>query len=222
VCVEPAQPWQRGGYLALWPALRLVLIEPLTSSASSSDWVALAYNPAAAFQRFGIAGPVVVRLVENGQPFERVIGRVEGETIWYDEPDRRGDPLLAEQLRDALATGHEVCAIAGLSPGERASYALLAERQRVTSAAQHAARTEARLRDALLLGGARLVGYTTNATGLRVTWEREGQQSTTLINPDLAVVSAGICLSGMDHDFDLASIVGVVQDAPAFAREWEG
>jgi hypothetical protein len=67
-----------------------------------------------------------------------------------------------------------------------------------------------------------LVGYTTNATGLRVTWEREGQQSTTLINPDLAVVSAGICLSGMDHDFDLASIVGVVQDAPAFAREWEG
>ena len=74
--VEAAQPWQRGAYLALWPALRLVLVERLRGD----DWVALAFNPSDAFQRFAICGPLVIRLVEGGQPFERVIGRVEGAT----------------------------------------------------------------------------------------------------------------------------------------------
>src|SRR5690242_6828694 len=35
--VDAAQPWQRGAYLALWPALRLVLVERLRDD----DWVAL-------------------------------------------------------------------------------------------------------------------------------------------------------------------------------------
>src|SRR5690349_10497978 len=35
---EAAQPWQRGAYLALWPALRLVLVERLRDH----EWVALA------------------------------------------------------------------------------------------------------------------------------------------------------------------------------------
>src|SRR5687768_7131748 len=31
--VAEALPWQRGEYLALWPALRLVLLEPLSDGA---------------------------------------------------------------------------------------------------------------------------------------------------------------------------------------------
>src|SRR4051812_17748545 len=38
--IDAAQPWQRGEYLALWPALRLVLIERLRGN----NWVALAFN----------------------------------------------------------------------------------------------------------------------------------------------------------------------------------
>src|SRR5262245_56218557 len=33
--VGEALPWQRGDYLALWPALRLVLLEPLEQQADS-------------------------------------------------------------------------------------------------------------------------------------------------------------------------------------------
>jgi hypothetical protein len=51
-------------------------------------------------------------------------------------------------------------------------------------------------------------------------WERAGQRHVTLVNAQLCVVSAGICLSGGDQLFDLASIVGVVQDAPDYAR-WD-
>jgi hypothetical protein len=211
---DVAQPWQRGAYLALWPTLRLVLVEPL----HGADWAAVAFNPSDAFQRFAIRGPLVVRLVEGGQRFERVIGRVEGATVWYDEPDRRADPLLAEALRDALAAGKVSPQLAGLGPGEQAGYALLAERHVAAAAAREAARAERGLRDALMVGGARLVGYEASECGLRVTWERGGQRSVTLVSASLDVVSAGICLSGEDQRFDLASIVGVVQAAPQFAR----
>jgi hypothetical protein len=97
--LSEALPWQRGEYLALWPTLRLVLLEPL----KGGDWLALPYNPADARQRFGLAGPLVARLVEGGQTFERIVGRVEGQTIWYDAPDRRADLAQAEALRAALA-----------------------------------------------------------------------------------------------------------------------
>src|SRR5262245_30016553 len=50
--VGEALPWQRGDYLALLPALRLVLIEPL----AHGGWSALPYNPSDAAQRFGIVG----------------------------------------------------------------------------------------------------------------------------------------------------------------------
>jgi hypothetical protein len=214
ILVDVAEPWQRGEYLALWPALRLVLVEPLRGD----DWVAVAFNPSDAFQRFAIRGPLIVRLVEGGQPFERVIGRVEGATIWYDELDRRAEPATAEQLRDALAAGHAVPSLGGIGVGERAAYALLTERCVAAAQAREARRAELRLRDALMVGGARLVGYEAGAGVLRVTWERDGQRSVTLVNANLEVVSAGICLSGEDQRFDLASIIGVVREAPQYAR----
>ena len=212
--VAAAQPWQHNDYLALWPALRLVLIEPLRGD----DWIAMAFNPSDAAQRFKLQGPLVVHLVDSGQTFERVIGRVEGGTIWYDDVDRRADPAIAEQLRAALTAGQETALIAGLGPGEQASYALLLGRRMATAITQQATQLEQRLRETLLIGGAQLIGYETSDGVLRVTWERAGQRSITLVNPQLEVISAGICLSGEDQHFDLASIVGVVHDAPPFAR----
>ena len=211
-----ALPWQRGDYLALWPALRLVLLEPLKRDA----WLALPYNPADAVQRFRFAGPLVVFLVEGGQPFERVIGRVEGSTIWYDDRDRCADPRVAEALRAALAAGQSEPHVPHVGAGERAAYTLLVQRQAGQQAAAEAARTAQRLRHALEVGGARLLGYETSEAGLRVTWERNGQRSVTVIDADLNVVSAGVCLSGEEERFDLPSIVRVVQDAPDYAR-WQ-
>ena len=211
--VDEALPWQRGDYLQLWPALRLVLIEPLKGGA----WTALPYNPSDAAQRFGITPPLVVQLVEGGQPFERVIGRVEGGTIWYDDVDRRADPATAEALRAALAAGKDEPGVRGLGAGERGAYALFAAREAEARAATAAARIEQRVRHALEIGGARLLGYEMSEGYLRVTWERDGRRSVTLVRPDLGVVSAGICLSGEDQRFDLASVVGVVRDAPGYA-----
>jgi hypothetical protein len=225
VVVDEALPWQRGDYLALWPALRMVLLEPLRNSTEHA-WLALPYNPSDARQRFGLVGPRIVRLLEGGQPFERIIARVEGSTLWYDEPDRRADPATAETLREGLAAEHATPPGASLGAGEQAAYHLLLEQRLAARAAAEAARhaaeaetarraaaldpTERNLRHALEMGGARLIGYEQSRGGLRVTWERNGQRSVTLVDHDLSVVSAGICLSGQDRRFDLTSIVGVV------------
>lgn len=217
--LDEALPWQRGDYLALWPALRLVLVAPLREPAGpAAAWLALPFNPSDAAQRFGDGGPRVVQLVEQGRPFERVVGRVEGATVWYDEPDRRGDPLAAEALRAAWAAGRAEPGVAGLGPGEAAAYALLAERAEQRRAREQRTRDERRLRQALELGGARLVDFQTDADGLRVVWERDGLRSAALVGRDLGVLSAGICLSGQDRRFDLTSIVGVVDAAPDYAR----
>jgi hypothetical protein len=214
--VEEALPWQRGDYLALWPALRLVLVAPLR--ASGEAWLALPFNPSDAAQRFGDGGPRVVQLVEQGRPFERVVGRVEGATVWYDEPDRRGDPLVAEALRAAWAGGSRRPEVAGLGAGEAAAYALLARQAEQQLVQEQQARDERRLREALELGGACLVDFMSTQDGLRVSWERDGLRGVTLVGTDLDVISAGICLSGQDQRFDLTSIVGVVGEAPDYAR----
>jgi hypothetical protein len=122
------------------------------------------------------------------------------------------------EVRDALAAGDATPSVTGLAPGEQASYALLSERRVAAAAINQAAHAERRLRDALRLGRARLNGYEASEGVLRVSWERDGQRSVTLVDANLQVVSAGICLSGADQRFDLASIVGVVRDAPQFAR----
>ena len=220
----PAEPWQRGDYLALWPALRMVLLEPLlapVSGAPSTAWLALPANWAEAKRRFGVDSLATVQLVEEGRPFEQVVARVEGRTIWYDDTDRRADPLLAEALREDLAAGRAEPQAGGLTPGLRTAYELLAAGADATSNAPDdgsARGVERRLRRALHIGGARLLSYAYAHGGLRVEWQRGDQRSTTLVDSALNVVSAGICLSGEDEHFDLASVVGVVAEAPGFAR----
>lgn len=212
--IGAAEPWQRGDYLALWPALRVVLLEP----AGPAAWLALPLNPSDARQRCRLAGPQLLRLTEGGQPFERAIARVEGGALWYDDLDRRADPAVAEALRAACAAERLEPGVPGLNPGEQAAYALRIGR--TAAAREEAARrtVEGRLRHAVGLAGARLLGYEPFGSGFRVTWERDGLVSTTLIDHDLSVTSAGICLSGEDHRFDLSSIVGVVAEAPGYAQ----
>jgi hypothetical protein len=204
--IAPALPWQRGEYLALWPPVTLILIQPVWEGA----WLAAPDVPGAA--------PVVVHLVERGAlPFEHVIGRIEGATIWYDDRDHRADPQRAEAMRqDMLAMRPKPAR--KVSPGERAAHDLLFL-QTVAGQEQRFLREHAqRVREALATGGAEMVDLARADGELRVTWERDGQRGTAVIDPQLNVVSSGICLSGEDAKFDLTSVVGVTLDSPWYQR----
>ena len=254
--VGEATPWQRGAYLELLPALRVVLLWPDPDRARIGLWWALPYNASDARQRFGLTTsepiPVFLADPENGADrFERVVARVDGTTLWYEGPDARADPAHAEWLRDAaLSAEVPEQLLAGLAGSER--QALLYARIRALDLTDRDARLRAflaeprsnrerrawlrhlaerrgledRLRLALLRADAVLHGFvevpTTDGSPGRlvVEWSQNGEtrRYRTTLEPDTAIVSSGICLSGRDRDFDLTSLVSVVTDAPDWTQ----
>jgi hypothetical protein len=72
---------------------------------------------------------------------------------------------------------------------------------------------EGRLRDALHMGGGELREFRDRGEFWQVEWmTRNGDRHTSAISKgDLTVISSGICLSGYDRDFDLQSLVGVIE-----------
>jgi hypothetical protein len=102
--VGEALPWERGTYLELFSALRMVLLWPDPSNSAPGTWLALPYNESDARQRFGFAlEPLPVFLCDptgGAERFERIIARVDGQTLWFEGPDMLADPIQAEWLRD--------------------------------------------------------------------------------------------------------------------------
>lgn len=254
-----AQPWERGKYLELFPALRMVLLWSDPTSQRPGTWWALPFNDSDARQRFGFhAEPLPVFLCDptNGADrFERIIVRVDGNILWFDGPDALADPTHAEWLRDATAKEEEPERhLPGLTGSERLALlywqireleaALEKERRQQAEAErkrqikerqrdhqkqiewlreQKKRRTlEERLHHALSKADAILHSYSeiTNTDGsishIVVEWSEQGQRRRyrSTIDPNLSVVSSGICLSGRDRDFDLTSLVNVMTGSP--------
>jgi hypothetical protein len=202
---------ERERYLALFPAVRLILSERLGEEA----WLG---RPAqAGDRRLQLDGAAAVWLPEPGlQRFDTVVARYDGRLFWYDRRDSARDPALAEYLREQLGREDsrglppppEQLRKRGLSQEERAAYACA--RTRLEEA--HRDRTADRLADAVAHAQGRLHSYYEQDDVYVVTYEVDGQRHTSAIRrTDLTVATAGICLSGQDQLFDLASLVGVLR-----------
>ncbi|HVK06032.1 MAG TPA: hypothetical protein VM490_21360 [Armatimonadaceae bacterium] len=250
--VEEADLPLVAGYLALFPVLRLRLIEPL----AGRTWLAYPVNEGDMAQRFGMARPVALHLVDEGRAFETVVARAAGGGFWFEEVDRRADPLPGEALRDALRrlTAPEEIAFPGITPEMRTAYRIglehspaYRERQRrieeerraaqrrraVRAFARHGYGTrggpvepvadadQRRLVGALRAGGGQLREAVDRGEFYLVEWETgDGVRRTSAVaKGDLTVLSSGICLAGRDRDFDLQSLVGVIDRRTARDRD---
>jgi hypothetical protein len=159
--------------------------------------------------------PVVVRLVGEGRYFEQIVARTDGALCWYQDLDRRADPRPAERLRQLLRRATTPRAVDGkaLTPELRAAYALAARHAPEFAAQRQQQAEHARLRAALEFAGGTLADYEERDDHWHVTWHTpSGEQHTSAVaKHDLTVMSAGICLNGQDTDFDLQSLVSVVE-----------
>ncbi|HLK54942.1 MAG TPA: hypothetical protein VKU00_00170 [Chthonomonadaceae bacterium] len=219
-------------YLNPLPALRLRLAYAL----QDLTWLAYPINESDARQRLGSAKPLVVHLVTEGAPFEPIVARGGGGAWWFEMCDRRADPIQTEKLQEALRrlVLPEEVQFPGLTPEMRAVYGLVAsaedgfetlrlrreaeraERERRQAAERlHQQRQQdaTRLRKALQVGGGNLAEFRDRGEYWLVDWStRNGQRHTSAIcKRDLTVISSGICLSDQDRDFDLQSLVGVIE-----------
>jgi hypothetical protein len=218
--VEEATLPQVAGYLKLLQPVRVRLAERVRGR----TWLAYPANVEDARAQSGAGDELRVHLVSEGARFEQVVAYTDGCNCFYGELDRRADARIAGRLRKLLRQGVEPRYITwkGITPETRAVYALATEfapefahvrkRRRVGRAKQLEAQ---RLRGALALGGGTLVDYEDEGENWRVVWQTRGgaAQVSTVAKRDLTVVSAGICLSGYDRDFDLQSLVGVVENS---------
>jgi hypothetical protein len=204
---EPSLP-QLAEYLKLLQPLRVRLAYPL----QGQTWLAYPMNESDAKQRIGTAKPVAVHLVSEGTAFELAIARYDGSTWWFDELDRRADPLVAETLTEAFKklTPKEELRFKGITPEMRTVYDLATQQIKNWQHKQD----EKRLTAALQQGGGELQKYSDRTDHWLVEWTTtDGEHHTSAIaKKDLTVISSGICLSGRDRDFDLQSLVGVIED----------
>jgi hypothetical protein len=214
--VRPATIGETARYLRLFPRVRLILLL-LDEAGTMHTWLA---GPAQqGDRRIKVEGPVSLRLTETGlERFETVIARFDGYAFWYERRDPSRDPSIAAYLREQIGkavTGGLPSKVEdlhkhGLSLEERQAYEI------VRSLIEQAARDkdEQRLFEALDHAGGSLSSYLKRGEVYVVRYTVDGVEHVSTINQDdLTVVSAGICLSGQDQHFDLASLVGVLREA---------
>lgn len=223
---EPSLP-QLLQYLNLLQPLRLNLLYPLRGK----TWLAYPVNESDMQQRFGEAKPLPVHLVSEGGQFEGIIARLGGGGCWFDARDRRADPQMTVQLREWLRgeAVPENVGCAGITPEQRTAYDLAwqqtdagqrrqQQRQTVRNRPPRRINTrseERQLREALQQGGGELRDFRDRGDFWQVEWTTSnGERHTSAIDKnDLTVISSGICLSGRDRDFDLQSLVGVIEQS---------
>ncbi|MCP6757362.1 MAG: hypothetical protein NHB32_01025 [Fischerella sp. CENA71] len=210
VVEEPNLP-QIAEYLQYFKPLRLRLAHPLRSQ----TWLAYPVNEADMRQRCGYCRPVAVNLVTDGAKFEVIIAHTDGAAWWFDECDRRADPLVTEKLREHLKqiTPPDQLRFQGLTPEMRTVYEIVAQHTKEFAALQQQQRDEKLLQKALQMGGGKLDEFRDRQDHWVVQWTTaDGEHHTSAISKtDLTVMSAGICLSGEDEKFDLQSLVGIVE-----------
>ena len=218
--VRDATLTERSRYFNLLPQLKLVV-----QCRHGEQWVGRMANRSDA--RFSIEGAVPIHLAFDVETFDVIFARFDCRQFWFDELDMSQSPVTAVALRNALDSQvHERdLEIAGVTPELRDAYAAN-YRERYESAVDEGPQSEAievqpmsgdavrnRLQDNLLHAGAELVSYSEHSDGFRVTYRVDGKQHvSSLDKADLTIQSAGFCLDEMDHNFDLASLIGVVRE----------
>jgi hypothetical protein len=215
-------------YLRLLKPLRL----RLAAAISGRTWLAYPVSESDARQRLGQARPMPVHLVEGGASFEVVVVGWDGAAAWFEDIDRRADPEPADQLREQIERTVMPADLrfSGLTREMRTAYELatqthpgFAQLRRARLAAEHRRQArqqdEARLQQALERSGGRIRSFRDQSSYWVVEWTTaDGARHTSAIaKDDLTVLSAGLCLDGHDRDFDLQSLVGVVENADRWA-----
>ena len=218
--LEEASLFQVAEYMKLLKPLRVRLALQLRGQ----TWLAYPANESDAEQRFKQAQPLLIHLVAEGAQFEQVIARTDGNAFFFEDTDRRNDPVIAQTLRGALVDNTPAAELRfeHLTPEMRTAYQLALQPYLPTTKRRRHNATEVlpepkndaeRLQQALQVGGGSLEGYTDRGDYWTVEWtSRSGERHASAISKeDLTVISSGICLSGQDRDFDLQSLVGVIE-----------
>jgi hypothetical protein len=197
---------ERANYLKLFPAVQFVL------TLKKESWLGQAAR--LGDQRFSFDGLIQIDGVDDADLFDTVVARFDGSRFWFDQIDPNADPSVAAYLREAILPMVDPRLInrPGLTPEQRMAYVANHTERLRGQLANARATGEHRLRQAVEHAGAELRQFSELRDVYRVSYIVDGRRHTSVIRKnDLSVQSAGICLSGQDTKFDLASLVSILR-----------
>lgn len=188
-------------YLSALPRARLVVTHRFAET-----WLGL---PAAAPAKgIVVEGLIPIALGGDLRLFDTAVVRFDGALFLPEGTER---PAIAAYLRDEVAklTPESALTRKGLTRPEREAYAIELEIRRELAKSPD----ERRLERALEAAGAKMERYEHHRDTFVVTFRVDGVLHTSIVSKrDLTIVSAGVCLSGHDSEFDLTSLVDVLRE----------
>jgi len=164
--------------------------------------------------------PVPIYLVSEDQVqfFDMITCRFDGANVWYHESDMSNDPAKAEYLRDQFDKYNDPKKIQykGLTVEEKLAYSL---RHSLDKKFRETLKENLIKKDVEHSGG-EFVKFVEKKDHFSVTYKVDGQSYTSYVSKDTAhhVITAGICLSGTDRKYDLASLVNVLREGQRKGR----
>jgi hypothetical protein len=205
---RPATLKERLAYGRLFPSMPLILVERLRDDL----WLALPARHED--QHLANDGLVMVNLIEDAEMFDTVRACGDGTRLWFIEVDGAHDPAASAYLRQSLITMRPPRLLdrPGLTLSQRLAYAAAHEVRLRHDIAQRKVTGEERVRDALAHAGAKLVEFAERGGTFQVAFDVDGRRHYGVVGAkNLALCSAGVCLSGRDRELDLTSLVSVLR-----------
>jgi hypothetical protein len=162
----------------------------------------------------GISNPIPIFLTDDyPADFDRIIVRFDGANFWYDRVDTSNDPTKGNYLRECMTklVSPEKLKFTGLTLEEKHAYALRVSFDKRFVEDQK----KSTIQQDVEFAGGKFKSFEEKSDHFSVTYIVEGQQFTSRISKDprRMVLSAGLCLAGDDHKFDLKSLVTVIREA---------
>jgi hypothetical protein len=176
-----------------------------------SSWAAIPRNKGVFERLFGKFSPVAIRLVQSGTRYDAVVARFDGASWWFDSRDRSDAPAVRSAMCSAYDSG-KMPKVAGAAPEDAAAFELACCPVPVKGIYSPPT-DEDRIRKMLERGGGRLLSFTDMGDFWNVSWMTGSGRRlmSSILKQDMTVISAGMCLSGRDRDFDLLTLVNVVE-----------
>jgi hypothetical protein len=198
---------QISSYLSQFPKARF----RLCFQGIDSSWAALPRNRGSYEAKFGSITPVAIRLVDSGTRFHAITARYDGSIWWYEGPDRSDIPAVRVGMTESYDV-RKLRRISGLSAEDEAAFKLAIDPKPVVGVSCPPT-DEDKIRKALERGGGKMLSFVDRGDFWNVEWKTGSgrRSSSSIMKSDMTVMSAGMCLSGRDNDFDLQTLVDVVE-----------
>ncbi len=202
VIIREAEPFEIQKCLQKVPGLKTISVRRL----ASNSWLVFPYNLSDAKSRGFKQAPQECYLIDrNLEPFMTIRTRSWAGQLVFDAVDLLPCPT---EYRVALEKQKlEPPVIKGVNPEFRMVYSILTEE--IKKAREKT--VEGRIKNAIEYLGAELIGYSEQGEGYSVEWRDDRQTYRTRIGQNLRLLSAGICLDGLEHEQTLASTVAVMR-----------